>query len=312
MKKSFVLSLVILFLAITANAQVLDPDYGPRAWKKENTKQGEAIALAHVREADVIWSRRIWRVMDLRQKQNLTLYYPLQSGQDQQRTSLGKRSFVQVIFDMIENDSINNELNTYNTYELRTLIHSTEALSRFAMRDSSEELALDANYDCIGTKKVPVIQNFLKDAKPEIVKIHLMEDWFFDKQRSVMDVRILALGIELPLYDIGLATENCNGADVNVFEKFTKLDKGAQFVWFYFPDLRSELATTEIYNRHNDAHRTSFDDIFLKRMFSSYIVKEENVYDRSISDYTGGLDALLEAEKISEKIRDYEMDFWQY
>ncbi len=47
-------------------------------------------------------------------------------------------------------------------------------------------------------------------------------------------------------------------------------------------------------------------------MFSSYIVKEENVYDRYILDYTSGMDALLEAEKISEKIREYEMDFWEY
>ncbi len=314
MKKSFVLSLVILLLAISANAQVLDPDYGPRAWQKENTKQAVDISLTHVREADVIWSKRIWRVMDLRQKQNLTLYHPLVSSTDYQSSTLGKRSFIQVIYDMVINDTLSDELRTFRTYELRTLMTSREAASMFAKVDTTTVLAYDAENTCIGTKNEVSVQNFLKDVKPEIVKVHIMEDWFFDKQRSVMDVRILALGVEIPLYDNDVTQQYCDGTgvDENVFGGFIKASKGENFVWFYFPDLRAELAKTEIYNRHNDAHRTSFDDVLLKRMFSSYIIKKENVYDRSINDYTSGLDALLEAEKISEEIRDYEMDFWQY
>lgn len=314
MKKSFVLSLVILILATTASAQVLDPDNGPRVWKKENTKQEVAINLSHVREADVLWSKRIWRVMDLRQKQNLPLYHPLVSSTDYKSSTLGKRSFIQVIYDMVLNDTLSDELRTFRTYELRTLMTSKEASSMFAKVDTTTVLDYDVNNTCIGTKDELSYQDFLKEVKPEIVKVHLMEDWFFDKQRSVMDVRILALGIEIPLYDNDVSQQYCEGTgvDENVFGGFVKAAKGENFVWFYFPDLRSELAKTEIYNRHNDAHRTSFDDILLKRMFSSYIIKEENVYDRSINDYTTGLDALLEAEKISEFIRDYEMDFWQY
>jgi hypothetical protein len=47
-------------------------------------------------------------------------------------------------------------------------------------------------------------------------------------------------------------------------------------------------------------------------MFDSYIIKEENVYDRYINDYTNNLNALLEAEKISNGIREFEQDMWQY
>ncbi len=312
MKNVFVI--LGLFFFFSSNAQVLDPDYGPRAWKKENTKQATVVGLTHIREADVTWAKRIWRVIDLRQKQNLPLYHPLQSNTDYKSSTLGKRSFIQVIYDLIEADTLKNELRTFGTYELRTLMTSKEAKGFFAAADSSEALAYDANNTCIGTKMIAFPQDFLKEVKPEIVKVHLMEDWFFDKQRSVMDVRILALGIEIPLYDVEVTQEYCDGTgvDENVFGGYVKAAKGSNFVWFYFPDLRDELTKTEIYNRHNDAHRTSFDDLFLKRMFSSYIIKEENVYDRSIDDYTSGLEALLEAEKISEKIRDYEMDFWQY
>ncbi len=85
-----------------------------------------------------------------------------------------------------------------------------------------------------------------------------------------------------------------------------------QEVWFFFPQLREMMAEIEVYKRFNDAARLSFDDIFLKRMFTSYITKEENVFDRSINQYTKGLDALLEAERIKGEIFEFEQNLWEY
>ena len=82
--------------------------------------------------------------------------------------------------------------------------------------------------------------------------------------------------------------------------------------WFYFPQMRSTFAKHECFKRKNDAARVSYDDIFLSRMFGSYIIKEENVYDRYIKDYTAGLDALLKAEKISNEIEEFEQVLWEY
>lgn len=73
------------------------------------------------------------------------------------------------------------------------------------------------------------------------------------------------------------------------------------------------LANTEVYNFKNDAQRRSYDDIFLKRMFSSYIIKESNVYGlRTISQYTTGDEALRESDNLKDKIFDYEEDMWEY
>lgn len=58
--------------------------------------------------------------------------------------------------------------------------------------------------------------------------------------------------------------------------------------------------------------RLSYDDIFLQRIFSSYIYKQENVYNRTIAGYTAGLEALLESEKIKQEIFDYEQFLWEY
>ena len=56
----------------------------------------------------------------------------------------------------------------------------------------------------------------------------------------------------------------------------------------------------------------SFDDLFWKRMFQSYIEKESNIYDREIDTYKSGINALLESEKIKEKIFRFEHDLWSF
>ena len=74
-----------------------------------------------------------------------------------------------------------------------------------------------------------------------------------------------------------------------------------------------KLSKAEVFNhRKNDAARFTYDDIFHKRFFSSRIVKESNKYDRKISEYKEGIDALLEAEKIKEEIFNLEHDLWEY
>jgi hypothetical protein len=50
----------------------------------------------------------------------------------------------------------------------------------------------------------------------------------------------------------------------------------------------------------------------MKRLFNSYIYKEENVYDRRIAEYAQGLDALLESERIKNDLLDFEQNLWQY
>ena len=75
---------------------------------------------------------------------------------------------------------------------------------------------------------------------------------------------------------------------------------------------RRLFANSEVFNRENDAERRTFDDIFQKRLFGSYIYKESNVYDRRIEDYKQGLSALLESERIREEITNFEHDMWEF
>ena len=130
----------------------------------------------------------------------------------------------------------------------------------------------------------------------DIIAYKLKEDWFFDKERSVMDCRII--GIAPMRYKRDRNTDAITG----IREMF----------WLYFPECRYVFQNFYVSNRHNDAQRMSFDDLFWKRMFHSYISKESNLYDRKIDSYSAGINALLESEKIREEIFTFEHDLWSY
>ncbi|MBK9193189.1 MAG: gliding motility protein GldN [Crocinitomicaceae bacterium] len=128
-----------------------------------------------------------------------------------------------------------------------------------------------------------------------IVQYRLKEDWFFDKERSVLDVRI-----------IGICPVTYKKDDTGNIIGFNEL------FWLYFPECRYVFQNFFVQNKDNDAQRMSFDDLFWKRMFQSYIVKTSNIYDREIDSYKAGVDALLESERIKDEIFTFEHDLWNF
>ena len=131
-----------------------------------------------------------------------------------------------------------------------------------------------------------------------VKKWRVKEEWFFDKQRSVMDVRIIGLA---PLQ------ENKDEITGRLTGSFSPL------FWVYFPEARKVLINAEVFNLvKNNAERRTYDDIFWKRMFGSTITKESSVMDRKVNEYMVGLDALLEAERIKTEIFNIEHDLWEY
>jgi gliding motility associated protien GldN len=121
-------------------------------------------------------------------------------------------------------------------------------------------------------------------------RLWFWEEWFFDNQRSELGVRIMAMAPE------GM-----------------REDKRIWPFWIPFNDYRPLFATYETFNPFNEAERRSFDDLFAKRRFSSFIVAETNNYDnRLIGDYLLGIDAIREGEKIQDKIHIFESDLWAY
>lgn len=280
---------VVAFAALTSYAQEVlapkPPKYPDGVYTKENTRTRRAIPYTHLREADVMWSKRVWRVIDLREKINHPLYYPDQ-------LILDRKSLFDVIKDAALKDGtitcfdqpgIDDEFR----YEM-----TKSEIDKLLVSWDSTATAEDPNNP--GTYISAPVKNEI--ATISVWKYWVKEDWFFDKQRSVLDVRIIGL---CPLVEKKTETGESTGADKALF-------------WVYFPECRPVFANQEVYMRHNDAERRTFEDIFWKRMFSSYVRKESNVYNRSIVEYKTGLDALLESERIKNDVFVYEHDLFHF
>ena len=280
-----------------ADANVLDGVY-----IQENIPTKRVVQYASLREADVIWSKRIWRTIDLREKLNHPLFYPLEPLSD--RVSL---------WDVIKCGALNeSSITIYSLsgfeqddqfkYPVKPKNGNTNSpefqkklLSYFGSETEIEKM--DENdeplYDELG---YPMVETVVEEyTSRDIVRYEIKEDWFFDKQRSVMDVRII--GLSPLVYDYDPA------GDVKGLKNL---------FWLYFPECRYLFQNAFVYNPKNDAMRMSFDDLFMKRRFASYIHKESNVFDRTINQPNDGIDALLESERIKKKMFILEHDLWSF
>ena len=276
-KLIYVCILVFFSVSLMAQNKVLD-----KPWIKENTPTRRVVPYTHVREADVMWHRRIWRVIDLREKINHPLYYPIQPIQD--RKSL---------FDVMKEGILEGTVTAYSDADDEFTVQLTKAEAKARMGRYKET----KQYDDFGEEIVGAADSTYEEyGSIDVVEYRVKEDWFFDRERSIMDVRIIGLAPALNIIDLN-----------------TGESKGKQVLfWVYFPEARYVFANYDVFNRQNDAEKRTYDDIFWKRMFNSYIYKRSNVYDRNNKDYLKGLDLILESDNIKDDMFNLEHDMWNF
>lgn len=285
MKRIFCISffgiIAALVISPTAQAQtVLDG-----AWIKEHNKTKKVVPYPFIREADVMFAKRIWEDIDLRQKINMPLYYPL-------RESNGLKSLFDVIRDAL---LIEGSITAYSTGVTGRDDDFREPLLVSDVRAILEKTDTTYTPDPDTGELVPVVQT-IKVRSEDITKYRLKEDWFFDKQRSQRYLRIIGIAPQKERY-------NEDGEPTGAFETL---------FWLYFPECRYVFANWDSFNRHNDAARLSFDDLFQKRMFNATIIKVSNVYDRKLSDVYTGMDRLIKSKQIRQELFNTEHDLWSF
>lgn len=295
MKRIAILFASAIFVCLSVNTFAQSKGKEPLVldglYVKETIPQRIPIPYPHLREADMMWTKRIWRTIDLREKINHPLYYPTQLMHD-------RKSFVQRLMDAIKY----NEINAYDPDiddEFSTLISYNQILEKLEASDREE-----TQFNPITGRDTTVfIKGEIRWA--QIRQLLVKEEWFFDKQHSTMQVRIVGI-CPVRVYYKTLNT----GGDEEVVGDLSRV----QLFWIYYPHARSVLANTSVFNDFNDAQRISFDDFFFKRRFGSFIYKESNVYnDRRINEYTfGGIPNMQESDKIREGLFTFEHDLWEY
>lgn len=273
MKRFVLFSLVILFISSSGFSQSFGDIY------EKSITENAAIPYPFLREADVIWSKRLWRLVDMREKMNLPLYYPTAITAD------GRMSLTNVILEQLKT----GELTAYDAINMNVSV---------TYSDIEKQMGAKADTQQIQMMSGELIDTVIKsEARPaEVLQLLVLEEWYFDKKHSRMDVRIIGLSPIRVFFDQDLG----------------RLSR-RQLFWIKYNEFRDVFAKYESYNRFNDAQRVSYDDLFMQRRFSSTIYAESNVYDdRQLNSYRLGKDVLFEAEKIKRELLEFEHDLWEY
>ncbi len=263
----------------SADAQIING-----AFKRQDVYQKKPMPIPWVREADVLWSQMVWRIIDVREKINQPLYFPTVPIE-------GLSNLASLLLKGVESGQI-TAYDARNDDDFKTPLTMAEVKAAFGAETVTREVQ---NFDT-GEIETRTIEGEIR--LEEIKQFMIKEEWYFDKQNSRLQVRIIGICPIQEFYRTDM--ENSPLQRRKVF-------------WVYYPEARNLLANNHVFNPYNDARRMTFDDLFIKRYFNSYIVQESNVFNnRTISQYLSGKNAMLESKQIEEKIFNYEQDLWEY
>lgn len=276
-------SAVFILVGFTAQAQETQalppPEERPNDtfYERRSVEERKPMRLPYVREADILWKKRIWQNIDLRQTINQPLYFP-------QEPTGNFRSLMKVLEDAIRA----GEIRVYGVDDENFRGEPLEPEELFENLGRTETFT-DADGELVSVQ-IPF-------NPAQVLRFRIMEEWFIDKRRGALDVRIIGLS---PSRE---ATDPQTGEFLGWESLF----------WIPYAEIREVLANAPVYNRNNDMQSKSFDDFFIRRFFDSTIYREERPDNRVISEYIDDpVEQLLEAQRIKEDIRNRELDLWHY
>lgn len=282
MLKGWICGLLLFSSALTLIAQTEATPKSPvatRTWLEGGAEteftNAPPLPYAPVREADILWEKRVWRVIDTREKINLPFRHPEQS-----------------LFNVLAEGLAAGELQAYSPEDDRFLaiLTNEEIQEKLIRRDTV--IIIDPITEDFSTQ---VVVDEFDPAR--IKRWRIQEVWYQDTRYSQLQVRIIGIA---PLLE---TTVSDGGGDIN-YE--------SPLFWINYSDARHWLAQHPVATFGNDHSRTSWEDLFSMRRFHSYIYKESDMRGRRLEDYLSGTDLLLQSKKIERTIQNREMDMWSY
>lgn len=286
MQRTIAIFCILFLLHLGAAAQYLEPqpgDYYKRSFMWEKKPQ----ELYTVRENDVYWGRLVWRIIDVREKENQYFYFP-QSPEGIR----GRKNLAYVLWDAINA----SEIELFEDDEMKIPLDCQRVIDR-ATRSDTVQMEVYDDYGEADYTTVFVPHQFTSD---DIYQYALKEAVYLDRSRSGMQVRALGLA---PMED-----------------RYKVIDGETEYMGtvtlFWIPmqsrQVRALFARKETYYRENLMQLPTWEYVFNSFLYSSFITRVDNVYNRSIHEYLTGEDALLEAEMIEEEIMNISFDMWEY
>tara|TARA_R110000868_G_scaffold143364_2_gene361407 strand:- start:738 stop:1580 length:843 start_codon:yes stop_codon:yes gene_type:complete len=247
------------------------------------------LAYGYVHDRDVLMGKMTWEIIDLSEKINFPLYFPI----DTANIGSDRRSLYDVLTKAIRNGDI-SEVYSDSYFNTKKSYRDIQAsLSRIDTTDAGRE-QINAGQS---VSEEYIMRSDL--TAQDVTQYKIKGYWYFDKRQSELKYRLLGICPITP----DVYTMNSDEKDyIDLF-------------WIFFPAARDVLHDAKSFNDKNSAMPISFDQILNSRHFNSVIYKEENVYgDREIKEYMkdNAQSQLLESERVKDKIRNFESDMWNY
>lgn len=247
------------------------------------------LAYGYVHDRDVLMGKTTWEIIDLSEKINFALYFPI----DTANIGSDRRSLYDVLTRAMKNGKI-TEVYTDSYFNTKKSTQDIQtSLTRIDTTDAGREQINAGN-------KISDEYILRQDlSAQDVTQYKIKGYWYFDKRQSELKYRLLGICPVTPdVYTM-------NSEEKDYIELF----------WVFFPAAREVLHEAKAFNDKNSAMPVSFDQILNSRRFNAVIYKEENVYgDRTIEEYMkdNAQNQLLESERVKEKIRNFEQDMWNY
>ena len=276
---------------------------------EELNAAADTLVTVFHRKDDVVWARMTYRIIDLRYKQNYQLYFPTEPDDPIYQ------SLIRLIL-----DAVAKGMPIYQPDPLgRTFVPSfTEdflltgrrlndftgfgAVSGAGTYEKGEEGGDLIYYDTINNRIVLELERYPAFTH-NLYRYLIQEVYFFDKHTSRMHRQIVAIA---PMNLMLQAGEEPPA------DPMESLKKAVSF-WILYKDLRPYVAKQYMIPLQNTTKRVTFDDFFQKKLYSSYLVGETNIYNRMILDYAKSeAEAKKEQARIEEEYLNFEQDLWEY
>lgn len=302
------------------NAKIPD-EIGKKTAAQLISDNDKPLPYGYVHDRDVLMGKTTWEIIDLDERINFPLYYPIDTA------NIGKdrRSLFDVLIQGIKKGTITEVYSDSYFNTKKTFKDMTTSFTFVDTTDAGKE-EINANYDQYYPPSRPAVVK--KDKKGNVISstpastgqgkvldpqyinrkdltaqdisdFKIKGYWYFDKRQSELKYRLLGICPVAPeAREIG-----------------SEAPDYIELFWVYFPAIRDVLHDAKAFNDRNSAMPITFDHLLNSRRFNGVIYKEENVYgDREIDEYMkeNSQMQLLEAERVKDKIRDFESDMWNY
>jgi len=289
-----IIALLLVGLALGANAQVTRRTGGNNNTRKKDKKEAGAPAISERQQAfyevkephdaDLQWMKVIYRSLDLTKGKNQALFYPELPNEDGAN-----------LYFIIMRLLAKNQLAAYEYLPDGREMFTDE----FRIKDVGELFTRFQLYytEAKGsTEKNPIYEFEDADIRGnEVLCYYIIEKWEFDTRTNQMRPRVEALCPVMVQVD-----------------DFTGESMPYPMFWVKLNDIRPYMAQQYVFtDDDNNLPRYSIDDFFKLNMYSGEIIKTKNLRNKSLKELYPDAKAYKHAQdSIEQRLRSFNQDLW--